>query len=362
MLSTLSGPIGATLAGGTKGTQAWVAFINGAGGLNGHPVELTMADDGADPARNRSQAQYLVEQKKDVAILMTQAPVSGQGSVSYFQEKRIPVIGSEGGSPWMTRNSMFFPQLSSDPILGFTTAHAMGDVLVPQGKKKVALLYCVEIQGCSNLANPRGFQEAGFDIVYRASVSLAQPDFTAQCLGARNAGAESVAMFFDTQSVPRVADNCASVGYKPVFGMPGQIAVDGHLKNPNLDGAVIGFPTASWFDTKIPAIAEFKSAMAKFAPGVVVDGSAVTGWAAGKLLERAGRNLGAPTSQALLDGLWSIQDDDLGGITAPLTFHKDAKNNGEDMKLCYWIVQIKSGKWNGGDERRCKPWDTKMLG
>jgi branched-chain amino acid transport system substrate-binding protein len=363
ILSTLSGPIGATLAGGTKGAQAWAAYINAAGGANGHPVELTLADDGADPARNRAQAQYLVEQKKAVAILMSQAPVSGQGSVSYFQEKRVPVVGSEGGSPWVTRNSMYFPQLSSDPILGFTTAHAMGDVLVPQGKKKIALIYCVEIQGCANLANEKGFTDAGMEVVYKASVSLAAPDFTAQCLGARNAGAQSLAMFFDTQSVGRLADNCASVGYKPVYGHPGQIAVDGHLKNPNLDGDIVGFPTAPWFDGRIPGIADFKAAMARFAPNVNPDGSAVTGWAAGKLLERASRNLGTPTSQGILEGLWSIQNDDLDGITAPLTFRKDAKRNGDDMQLCYWIVRIDKGKWTspGSGDRRCKPWDKGLL-
>ncbi len=363
MLSTLTGPIGATLAGGTKGAQAWVAYINAAGGLNGHPVELTLADDSGDPARNRSQAQYLVEQKGDVGILMSSAPVSGQGSVSYFQEKRIPVVGTEGCSPWVTRNSMYFPQMSSDPLCADVTAQAMGSVLIPQNKKKIALIYCVEISGCTNLARSSAFTAVGFEVVYKASVSLAAPDFTAQCLAARNAGAEALYMAFDTQSVGRLADNCASVSFKPVYGHPGQIAADTHLKNPNLDGDTIGFPTAPWFDTRIPGIVAFRAAMAKFAPNVTPDGSTMTGWAAGKLLEHAGRNLATPTSQSLLDGLWSINGDDLDGITGPLTYPKDAKRNGDTMQLCYWVVQVKAGKWSapGAGDRQCKPWDKGLL-
>lgn len=363
MLSTTTGPIGATLAGGTKASQAWVSYINAAGGLNGHKVELTLADDGGDPARNRSQAQYLVEQKGDVAILMSQAPVSGQGSVSYFQEKRVPVVGTEGCSPWATRNSMYFPQMSSDPICADVTAQAMASVLVPQNKKKIALVYCVEIQGCANLARDSAFTSVGFQVVYKASVSLASPDFTAQCLAARNAGAEALYMAFDTQSVGRLADSCASVNFKPVYGHPGQIAADSHLKNPNLNLDIVGFPTAPWFDTRIPGIVAFRQAMSKFAPSLNLDGSAVTGWVAGKLLERAGRNLDAPTSQNILEGLWSINGDDLDGLTGPLTFPKDAKDNGHTMQLCFWTVQVKDGKWTapGAGARECKPWDKGLL-
>ena len=48
---------------------------------------------------------------------------------------------------------------------------------------------CVEADGCKSLGRvfPKYGPEFGLDVVYQAGVSLAQPDYTAECLNARNA-------------------------------------------------------------------------------------------------------------------------------------------------------------------------------
>lgn len=363
ILSTLSGPIGAVMEDGHKGALAWVAYINGQGGLNGHPVELSVIDDASDPARNRSQAAFLVEQKKVAAILMSQAPVSGQASVSYLQEKRVPVIGSEGGTPWFTRNSMYFPQMSSDPILVDVTARALADVMKPQNKNKVALFYCVEVQGCSNLARESAFKDAGLDLVYKAGISLAAPDYTPQCLAARNAGAEGLSIAVDPSAVGRIADSCASVGFKPIIGNFTQTTREYHLKNPNLEGQSVGSATALWIDRTNPGVNEMVAAIQKYAPSLKASGGTVGGWLAGKILEKAARTATTMTSEAILNGLWSIKDDDIGGLASPITYVKDAPNNGLAMKLCWWNAQQKDGKWIAprGPGAKCADWDRKLL-
>ena len=83
------------------------------GGLNGHPVRLIVYDDGADPARSRAQVQEAVERQRVVAFLQMSQPLSGESNVDYITAKRIPVIGTETGSPWVyDRSPMYFPQTS----------------------------------------------------------------------------------------------------------------------------------------------------------------------------------------------------------------------------------------------------------
>src|SRR3954464_13442860 len=43
--------------------QAWVKWTNAHGGVNGHPVELTLYDDASDPAKAKSFAKKLVADK-----------------------------------------------------------------------------------------------------------------------------------------------------------------------------------------------------------------------------------------------------------------------------------------------------------
>src|SRR5207253_75515 len=78
----------------------------------------------------------------------------------------------------------------------------------------------------------------GFNHVYRARASIAQPDFTAECLSSRNAGVEVLLVALDQNSVARVAVACARQGFHPIFALPGQVVSDELAGDPNLAGAV----------------------------------------------------------------------------------------------------------------------------
>jgi branched-chain amino acid transport system substrate-binding protein len=79
----------------------------------------------------------------------------------------------------------------------------------------------------------------------------------------------------------------------------------------------------------------------------------MTGWVSTQLFQLAAKNIGdPPTSQAILNGLWSIKNDDLGGITQPLTF---TKGQPAAQMVCYWLLELKSGHFvspNNG-QRTC---------
>jgi len=108
----------------------------------------------------------------------------------------------------------------------------------------------------------------GLEVVYRGQISLGQPDFTAECLAARNAGAEMMILAADANTMTRVARSCAAAGYKPGYMSPHSVT-DDVRKDPALNGLVVESPMRPWFTTDSPALVELHKAMAKDAPGVV---------------------------------------------------------------------------------------------
>ena len=350
----MSGVAGEAMKYGPLGVQVWVSSVNARGGINCHPVKYTVADDGADPNRHRALVQQMVESNKVVAFVYNAAVLSGYSSVDYINQKQIPVIGNEGGSSWFYDSPFFFPHGVSggQPFIeGFFGSLALSGAAA--GKNKVAVLSCIEVPVCSGLKSkaPDAAKKFGLDLVYNAEASITQPDFTSHCLRAQSAGAEMFIVSLDGNSVHRVARSCAGVGFRPIYNTVTVAVQTDFASNPDLDGFVGALWTRSWFDTSSPAIREQQAALKRYGGGQVPGPGLTDGWAVGQLFEAAARNVGdTPTPVQILDGLWSIRNDDLGGLTAPLTFTK-----GQPAKpvLCFWAAVVQGGKWTGGDKRIC---------
>lgn len=350
-VGTLSGPAGSVLLPMTEGVQVWVRYINDRGGVNGHPVRLLTYDDGGDPARHRAQIQEAVERQHVIAFVQTNGVLTGRGSIDYISAHRIPVIGSETGSAWFYENPMYFPQASSGDLFFELNILGVGQQAAPLGKAKFGWIYCAEINACTEFDRVAAAtaQEAGLQPVYRAKASLAQPDFTAECISARNAGVEILDVALDTNSIGRVAASCARQGFRPIFSSLGGLIADRLKDDVNMAGFVGSINVFPYFQRGTPATDEFQHAMKAYggktatAPGV----APTVGWVSAKLFEKAAANLSEPpTAQSVLEGLWGIRNDTLGGLTADLTFTKDQP---APRVLCWWNVAVKASAWISPD-------------
>lgn len=354
---TFSGIAGAAVGPGLKALQAWVSATNAAGGLKGHQIKLVSADDGGDPARHRQQVQQMVERDKVVAFVYQHAPLSGQATLQYLLDKRVPVMGDEGASGWFYQNPMFFPAFSTGaPYMNGIMEAAAVEVL-PQGKKKLGIFVCQESQFCVDGQNifPGVAAKLGFDVVYRGQGSLAQPDFTAQCLGARNAGVEVFAVMMDGNSVARVGEACERVGFHPIYVIHTAALLLSHTKLKSLDGLLIPTSTKGWFDTSVPSIARYQQALRQYLPGEQASHASFVGWVAGEMFAAAVKRTNDPNSSAgILAGLWALKGDDLGGITHKLNFTKD--QNAPPV-VCWTTVQLTNGQYNytkAGKTLKCR--------
>ncbi|HVW34339.1 MAG TPA: ABC transporter substrate-binding protein, partial [Acidimicrobiia bacterium] len=332
-----------------QGAQLWVAAVNQTGGLNGHPVKLRIYDDGADPARHRASVQQAVEKDGAIAFLANAEAITGQASLDYVNDKRVPVIGMSGGEEWAYSSPLYFPQMTAGYALYKTFVYSIAGQAIAAGKRKLGTLTCVEAATCAD--TDRIFaaeaKAAGMELVYRGRASLAQPDYTAECLAARNQGAEVIMPVLDPTSISRAAASCVRQGYRPLWGIPMQGVADSMKGDPNLAGAVASTSTFPYFQTGTPATDEFQRALRSFGGHVTLGPALSSGWTAGKLLERAGARLGEPpTSGDLLAGLWSIDRDTLGGLTIPLTFRKDEP---PQRITCWFNMTITDRTWTSPD-------------
>jgi branched-chain amino acid transport system substrate-binding protein len=346
-----SGLLGPILAPGAKSVQAWVAATNARGGLNCHPIKLVVYDTGGDPSRNQALTQRAVEQDKVIAFVYNGAPLSGQASADYLHQRRIPVIGEEGAQPWVCYDPMGFPVMSScdEGIQGIY--HMLAKVV--RAGDKVAAITCNEVPFCvayHNLAEKYA-TEAGLKLVYNGTISMTQPDYTSACLQAKDAGAQALVLGMENTSASRVRRSCKSVGLDVAIASTGT-AFSAVKPGDGLDGA--------WEASGVritppshPGVAEWLAAMKQFVPNTPVQPTGGMGWVSSKVFELAARNMpDTPASQAVLEGLWTIKANDMGGMTKPLTYVKDQPTS--RTPGCWFAVQMNDSKggWTG-DTRVC---------
>ncbi len=353
VVGTMSG-VGGTQKASVAAVQAWARATNDAGGLSGHPVEVLVVDDGNDPARLRAAVQQLVEQRGVIAFVgLLGGFTLSQGVVDYLESKRIPVVGGDRLSTWWQTSKVFFPQGSAADALIWL--HMANTARLAGKGAPIGWLACQEAQVCKDadrLWQPDAAQ-LGMDVRYRAQVSVAQPSFTSECLRAQRAGVEWFLLATDANSIRRIASSCEQQGYHPRYAVLQTSQEMAQL--PALDGGYFGSSTFPWVAASSPATAEFHRVMKRYAPDVELSAHASSGWVAAQLFAKAAAGVGTtPTSAQVLQGLWTIKDDTLGGLTSPLTFVRDKP---APARYCYFPMELRKAAWvaSGGSAPLCQP-------
>ncbi len=211
----------------------------------------------------------------------------------------------------------------------------------------MGVMYCVEDPTCSDgiqsLIQAGGGQAAGVTTVYSSSFSITQPDFTSNCLDAKQAGANFIYFAGDGDSLERMANDCAEQGYKPLF-VGDSIAITANLaSDPNLNGLVAGQTDFPWVDSYTPAQATYQQAVKDYDPSLAGSATTAAEWTAGMLAVAASSDLTAtPTSAEFFQGLWSIKNNNLGGLAPPLTF---TQGQPATPSNCYFLMTLDNGQF-----------------
>ncbi len=343
-IGTYSGVMGAIFGGGRVIAGVWERYINEHGGLNGHRVKVIIGDDRGDPARSASLVRDFVENQGVIAFFGNIVPLAAQASEPYLLSKGIPVVGGDSSQAVWRQSTILFPHGTS---YGIYSLEGAAYAAKSRGVKKAAVLYCGEVFACDDFESTLTSSNAkarGFEMAYKARVSIAQPDFTAECLGAKNAGADLLMLAVDAASILRISRACSQQGYNPVYLAAG-FSIDESLRSDkNLEGMIMPQASFPFPDASLPATAIFQRASQRFAPDLVKSGAVSSVWAAGMMLalasHRGALSAEDPKPSEIIDGLYTFDGETLDGLVFPLTY-----TPGKPAPLfpCFFLMTMESG-------------------
>jgi branched-chain amino acid transport system substrate-binding protein len=292
---------------------AWVKYTNANGGVNGHQLNVSVEDDQASGTVALQDARDLVE-NKNVIALVGNFTNENSAMEPYLRDKGVPIIGGLVSEDiWETSPIMFGGKPAQK-----AAAYAEGAQAVKNANGRIGVIYCVENATCATTAktaadkNDGVSQYPGASVVYSVQSSVAQPDFTSECLAAQNNKVGYLFVLLDTASIGRVAASCARQGYRPVFASG--INEDSLGKDPNVNNHYDQVSQAfTWTQTATAsqrAYQAWTTAM-NLNRGI----ASTTEWLAGALFARGMRDIKGPvTAAALIQGMYSIQKESIDGL------------------------------------------------
>lgn len=353
MIGIQSGVLGAVVQPIRDAGRAWVATINAKGGLNGHPVRLLMGDDGGDPGRALALAKRFVEQDKVQSFYGNHLITTEQAVNPYLQEKGIPTIGSCNCNPASDESPLVFNLAGA--VKGFAWNHLVS-IVGQTPAKKLAVLYCREAPGCELFYKnmPQYTEKLGVKIVYAAPMSLAAPDYTAEVVSARNAGAEALIIIAENQSAYRVYRSAKRQGWNAYIGANHSLNDDRTFAVPDAEG-LLGTSVATDYATS-PGLADYRQAMAKLPGSIKATTGVIGAWIPGLMLEKIAPRFGPEVTPAqIIEGLYSLRGETFGGLLPPITFKRGVPQT--EMNLCALPMRVGKGKFEfpKGDQFVCAP-------
>jgi branched-chain amino acid transport system substrate-binding protein len=349
-ICTCSGPQGGEAQVESGMLAAWAKWTNAHGGIAGHTVQIITKDDGENPSTATTDVEALVQQNHVVGLFDTST--EDPAFAAYIAKQKVPVFGDiANGTAAAETSPDFYPPGTTHTASILSEALALKTAHV----KKVAQLYCSEVAVCASSVSEfkAALAKYGIKLVYTTGISFSAPNYTAQCLAAKQAGATGVFVVDASTVVTKVATNCAQQSYKPTeLGAFGTVAAT-WLTAPGMEGNIDVQSDYPWF-VHNGVTKDMYSAINKYNPSILTNASfgpiAVQAWVLGveaKAAGEAGRLGATPTAAAFTKGLESFKGNTLGGLAPPLTF---AKGKAHPVP-CVFLMGIKNEKFvvlNGG--------------
>jgi branched-chain amino acid transport system substrate-binding protein len=345
-MASESGPLASSIGGFGPTLKAWAAWTNAHGGINGHPVNLIVMDDGGNPTTALADVKQMVTQNHIIALV--NASGSEDAYAPYMVSTGIPVVGGLDADPIYQTTGDFFSQGTSPAATTFGELQAASSA----GLKKIAILYCSEVAACAAqvpyvkaIAAP-----LGMSVVYATGISSSAVNYTAPCLAAKAAGATLLVVSAAAAQQLAVGQDCARQGLHAPL-VTGDINFTmGWLKVPAANGAISSLPAFPFTDNSTAATQAFHQALSKYYPSVLSSDSygevEASAWTSGELFAAAAKagNLGSsPSAQGVKNGLYALKGETLNGLSGPITY-VHGKNPNVNLK-CYFLLTIKNGKF-----------------
>ena len=197
--------------------QMAVDEINKAGGVNGHPLQITILDDESNATTAVNNVRKLLD-AHPVAILGSSLTQTSLAMVPVVTQAQIPMISYASSSqviqPVTDRRWIF-----KMPITDFHVAQTMQEYMKRRGLTKVAVVYRNDDYGKTGLSH---FQDAGkkagFEVIDAEAIAATASDATTQLTHVKSANPQAIVVWTTLPSANVVIKAYRELGLNlPIF-------------------------------------------------------------------------------------------------------------------------------------------------
>ncbi len=336
--------------GSLVGTEAYAAYVNSQGGVNGRKIVVSSADDRFQGALNKDEVECVVQTDF--------ASVGGFSLEDSFSE---PVIAANPGFPDITASldpaterlpNNFSPVPTSNgwptgPLLYFKQKYP---TKIAHTATIIADLPSTELAWDSE---KNAMQHLGYRVLYDPAMSPTTTDFTAQVVAMKSAGVQILFLEQEPENyASAIFRDLSQQNFHPVvvLGAPSysRQLIDNAGGPRAVNGAYLEQAASLYLGedaAQIPTITTFNSWVQKVSPGFTTDFFTLTGWLCGELFVEALRKAGTnPSRGSLLQALRRITEFDSGNLV-PVS-----NPAGKVPITCYLLGQITNGKFQRLDD------------
>ena len=349
-VGSFTGSQSSSTGGGPKIISAWEKTINAAGGIDGHPVNVIVADDALVASKSVAAVKSLIENDKVVAIVDT-STLDGAWA-KYAESKGVPVIGQSFTTEWITN-----PDFYSSATNIFALIYGAVTLSKSNGTD-LAYYYCSESPACAssvplidNIA-----KTVGVSVKAKGPVSASATNYTSTCQQIKDTQVQTVFIAAASGVVKRIMDACKTQGITPKI-----VAQDGTVSptwkgDDALEGMQASQGVGPWFDSNTPALKQYRDAVKEYASdlGDLDSADTLQAWVPLQAFAAAVKAQPAETVTAdtVKTGLFSFKAETLGGIAPPMTFTKDKVT----PTNCYFTIKLEGGQFVAGlKTTQCAP-------
>jgi branched-chain amino acid transport system substrate-binding protein len=336
--------------GALVGTEAYAAYVNSLGGVNGRRIVVSGADDRFQGAVNKQEVQ--------VAVQSDFASVGGFSLEDSFSE---PLIAAHPGFPDVTVSldpttqklpNNFSPLPASNgwptgPLLYFRQKYP---TKITHAATIIAALPSTELTWANE---KEAMQHLGYKVLYDPALPATTTDFTAQVVAMKSAGVQILFLEQEPQNyASAIFRDLDQQNFHPVVVLGAPAYSPQLISNAGGPGAVDGAyleQLASRYlgedAALIPTVTTFDTWVHKVSPGFTLDYFTLTGWLSGELFVDALRKAGTdPSRGSLLQALRKITAFDSGGLV-PV---RDPA--GKVPVTCYLLGRVTTGRFERLDD------------
>ena len=340
--SALKGPFALYGLPGVAGQTAFFGRLNEQGGINGRRIKVIVEDHGYNPQQAVAAARKLVDSDKVLAIQGSYATGPSAATFPYLTQAGVPYVMPYGGAlDWYEPTR---PLLVGAQTLLDHQARAIGRWAGKDGFKNVLVVHAAApaFEKVAMNVEP-GLRSASKEAkVELMPVKLGTSDYAPIALEIARKAPDAVAFIGTIQELAALAKELKQQKVATqLLTYGGNVSTD-LIK---IGGeAVEGLRSVSLsytIDSDQPAVAEYREALAKFAPGEQPDYGSLLTYALAKVTAEAIRNAGEPLNRAtLVQGFEKLKSYD-SGIIGKVTLTSD-KHLGTTEVL---RVEVRGGKW-----------------